>query len=335
MPQQPILSIILPVYNSEEYIEETISSILHQSFRDFELIIIDDFSSDKSPEVIKSFKDPRIIYVRNEVNLQLIKTLNRGIELCHGKYIARIDSDDVCLPNRFEYQIKYLDKHPEVGMVGCLPIIINENGLVKHKSRHFIATEYSACKFACFFENQFVHPSIMVRSELLRDFKYSEAPCSLHMEDRELWCRMFLAGVKMSNLPNYLLKYRVHSGSICDTNRGEQTTNAQVIAHNYFKQYFRESIDVGLYFEAFNESIPFAKAIKKRSLMLRMYRVFVRTEKCSISQRLQIAEWMGKYLMEEIRTLPFSQKLLFLLTSNWKLWVGFFKVFVFMSRTFI
>lgn len=331
----PLLSVILPVYNSENFIKETISSILEQSFKDFELIIIDDCSSDQSPEIIKSFNDQRINYFQNETNLKLIKTLNRGVELAKGKYIARMDSDDICLPNRFECQVEYLENHPEIGMAGCLPIIIDENGHIIHKSRHFIATSHMACKFACFFENQFVHSSVIFRSEVIKDFKYSEVPYSLHMEDRELWCRMFLADIKMANMSKYLLKYRIHSGSICDSNKVEQTINALTIAINYFKHYFHGDIDAKLYEDARNCVSPMDKAIKTRMLIFKMYDVFTQREGCNFYQKLQIMEWIAKFLLEEMRPCASTQKVQFLLTSNWKIWLGIVQTIFFMLRALI
>ena len=103
-----LISVILPAYNAEQYIKESIDSILTQSLRDFELIIINDGSLDKTEDLILSYSDNRIIYIKNEKNLGLIKTLNKGVSYAKGSYIVRMDADDVCMPNRFEKQVEFL-----------------------------------------------------------------------------------------------------------------------------------------------------------------------------------------------------------------------------------
>ena len=116
----PKVSVLMPVYNTkEEYLREAIESILNQTFTDFEFIIINDGSTNNAEEVIKSYKDSRIKYYRQE-NHGLIYTLNYGLSLCNGEYIARMDSDDISLPFRFEKQIEVLDKNPNIGIVGGL-----------------------------------------------------------------------------------------------------------------------------------------------------------------------------------------------------------------------
>ena len=103
MNKRPTVTVLMPAYNAEKFIRDSIDSVLSQTYSDFELLIINDGSTDKTEEIILSYKDHRIVYVKNEVNLKLIKTLNKGIDLAKGKFIARIDSDDVINPDRIEY----------------------------------------------------------------------------------------------------------------------------------------------------------------------------------------------------------------------------------------
>ena len=112
MTSNPIISVIMPVYNCEKYLKESIDSVLSQTFRDFELIIINDGSDDGSKDIILSYKDERIVYIENEKNLKIIETLNKGIAAARGKYLARMDSDDRCLSHRLERQFEYLESNP-------------------------------------------------------------------------------------------------------------------------------------------------------------------------------------------------------------------------------
>src|SRR5574344_639787 len=112
----PKISVVMPVYNTDEtFLRESIESILNQSFKDFEFIIINDGSTNNAEDVILSYKDERIRYYKNDINLKLIKTLNRGLLLAEGEYIARMDSDDISLPTRFQTQVEFLGKNPNIG----------------------------------------------------------------------------------------------------------------------------------------------------------------------------------------------------------------------------
>ncbi len=122
----PTISVVMPVYNGAKYLKEAIESVLNQSFKDFELILINDGSTDSSESIIKSFDEPRIVYLNNGGNLGLSKSFNKGIIAAKGTYIARMDADDVSLPNRFEIQLDYLDTHPNIGVIGTNIILINE-----------------------------------------------------------------------------------------------------------------------------------------------------------------------------------------------------------------
>ncbi|MFT5919102.1 MAG: glycosyltransferase involved in cell wall biosynthesis, partial [Granulosicoccus sp.] len=128
MNEIPLVTVLLPVYNAEKFLEQAIRSVLDQTFTEFEFLIINDGSTDRSEEIIVSFNDSRIRYIKNETNLKLIKTLNKGIEFASGKYIARMDADDISLPTRFEQQVALLEKQPEIGVCGTNCIIFTTKG---------------------------------------------------------------------------------------------------------------------------------------------------------------------------------------------------------------
>lgn len=221
----PKLSVILPAYNAEKFLKESIDSVLSQTFSDFELIILNDGSSDCTEDIILSYTDDRIRYIKNEQNLKLIKTLNKGIDNARGQYIARMDADDICLPRRFEEEIDYLDKHSDIAVVSCYPININEEGVYIGKTTYFCVTRPLPCKFVSMFESSICHPSCMMRADSIRKYMYNDTPKFLHIEAFELWNRMFRNGERGYMIPKYLLKYRDNSTSVCHVNNGEQEEN--------------------------------------------------------------------------------------------------------------
>ena len=123
---QPKISVVMPAYNAENYIREAIDSILAQTFRDFEFLIIDDGSTDHTVEIIRSYSDSRIRLYQNERNMGVAATLNRGLDLARGEYIARMDADDISLPERFAKQAAYMDAHPDVAVCGSNIILFSE-----------------------------------------------------------------------------------------------------------------------------------------------------------------------------------------------------------------
>ena len=134
----PLVTVLMPVYNGEKYLKEAIESILNQTFKDFEFLIINDGSTDNSVKIIQSFNDLRIRLIHNESNIGLIKTLNKGLKLSNGKYIARMDCDDVSLPKRLSVQINFMEKHPEIGVCGSWVKIIGleQKFINKYPQKH-------------------------------------------------------------------------------------------------------------------------------------------------------------------------------------------------------
>ena len=209
----PAVSVILPAYNCEKHIGKAIQSVLQQSLADFELIIINDGSIDKTETIILQFIDPRIIYIKNPENKGLIHTLNRAIELVNGKYTARMDADDICLPERLAKQKEYLDTHNETTMVATTVSYIDENGNDKgiwQLDREMITPDLIRNKMP--FENCIAHPSIMIRSEVLKKLKYN--PRQVNIEDFDLWLRLLNRNNVIDKINEPLLLYRMHADSI-------------------------------------------------------------------------------------------------------------------------
>jgi len=132
---EPKVTVLMPVYNGERYLNEAVDSILGQTFTDFEFLIIDDASTDKTPEILRSYDDPRIRVVTNEENLGLSKSLNKGLALARGEFIARMDADDVSYPYRLQVQHEFMTQHPGAGVIGSWAEYIDRKGEIVHRYR--------------------------------------------------------------------------------------------------------------------------------------------------------------------------------------------------------
>lgn len=204
----PIVTVLLPVYNAERYIALAIESILKQSFRDFELLIINDGSTDSSIEIIRSFKDERIRLVTNETNLKLIATLNKGIQLARGRYIARMDADDISLPDRLQKQVDFMESHPNVGVCGAWFEPLELPGkAVKYPERD------ENIRIMMLYQTPFCHPVVMLRKEVMVQQSIFFSPDFIHGEDYEMWVRLS-SFTRFANIPEVLLQYRSHQSSV-------------------------------------------------------------------------------------------------------------------------
>lgn len=209
----PAISVIFPAYNCEIFLARAIKSVLEQSFTDFEFIIINDGSTDNTEFIILSFPDSKIVYLKNEKNKGLIFSLNRGIEIARGKYIVRMDADDICLPQRFEIQKIFLDTHPETAVVASTIRFIDENG----ETTGFWPLDqetlnHEQIRRVMLKENCIAHPSVMGRTEIFKKYKYKDY--QKNIEDYDLWLRMLSRGLRIEKIAEPLLLYRVHSNSI-------------------------------------------------------------------------------------------------------------------------
>lgn len=202
---QPLVSVLLPVYNGAEYLTAAIESILSQTYQNFELIIINDGSHDDSAKIISQFGDSRIRAYRQN-NQGLAASLNRAIQLAQGKYLARQDQDDLSLPQRFQRQVEFLESYEEWGMVGTWAKILSKNKTVPKLHSH--PSESSVLKFELLFDNPFVHSSMMIRKVVFDCVGlYSTDKARQPPEDYELWSRV-ARKFKVANIPEVLHIYR-------------------------------------------------------------------------------------------------------------------------------
>lgn len=216
---QPIVSVVMPVYNGEPYLKKAVESILKQTFNDFEFIIIDDGSTDNSWEILKAYaaQDSRVVLSRNPENIKLIKTLNKGLSLARGEHIARMDADDISLPERLARQVAYLQRHPEVGLLGTGYYRLYPDG--QRELRQPPSTN-TGLRWRLLFGTPMCHASVMFRRRLFEtgEFNYHPFP---HVEDYELFSRL-LKYTCAASLPNPFYIVRMHQNSICATHSEEQ-----------------------------------------------------------------------------------------------------------------
>ncbi|GAB6524505.1 glycosyltransferase family 2 protein [Bacillus cereus] len=218
------VTVLMPVYNGEKYLKESVDSILNQTFKDFELLIINDGSTDNSMEILRSYNDSRIRIITNEQNLRLIKTLNKGIDLATGKYIARMDCDDIANPRRLEIQINYMEKHPDVAVCGTGVKVIGQ----KRKPWQ-ISGSSDLIRNCLYVRSCIIHPSVMMRTEFLKQNNIYYDLNYLHAEDYELFQRLSEKH-KVINLENPLLNYRWSETSISKVHASDQEIMAAKIS---------------------------------------------------------------------------------------------------------
>lgn len=225
----PKISVIMPLYNGEKYLKEAIDSILNQTYSDFELLLINDASTDSTETIINSYHDYRIVYIKNEENLGLIKTLNKGLDLAKGEFIARMDQDDISLPERFEKQIAILEKNPEIGVCGTWFTLFRENQkdwAVEHPESN------DSIKIGLLTSCLIGHPTVMMRKKAIANHKYdTDYQAS---EDYELWTRLIRI-TQFYNIQESLLQYRFHDTNMSVLENSVQVTNTKIITGNQLK----------------------------------------------------------------------------------------------------
>jgi glycosyltransferase involved in cell wall biosynthesis len=202
MKNTPICSVVMAVYNGEETLNEAIDSILNQTFKEFEFIIVNDASNDETESIIKSYNDPRIKYIKNDENKFLGPSLNEGIKIAKGKYIVRMDADDISYPYRIERQFKFMEENPEVGIAGSWGDVF---GLISGELIY--ETDDLNIKLKLLYQFHIIHPSIIIRSDLVFKNKLFYHPSLQHSEDYDLFVRAFKL-TKFANINQKLIKYR-------------------------------------------------------------------------------------------------------------------------------
>lgn len=220
----------MPVYNVSAFVTEAVKSILNQTYTDFELLIINDGSTDKTWDEVLKITDKRILLVENEKNIGLANTLNRGVELARGKYIARMDGDDISMPDRLEKQYKLLENNPDIDICGAgYEFFGSRNYKVIYPEKHEnikIGLFFGCCMIIPLFRR-----SSIIESNLRYDQQYFPA------EDYRFWTECITKGLKMYNIPDVLFRYRMHPSQVSEviTNQPQITVQVRTL---YFRSLF-------------------------------------------------------------------------------------------------
>ena len=242
--KSPKISVIMAVHDGEAYLSLAVESILKQSFKDFEFIIVDDASSDQSPDILEEFvqKDGRIIPLKNDEQLGLARSLNKALGLAKGKYIARMDADDISYPERFAQQLCFLEAYPEIILLGCSVDVIGEYGEFK---REVIGpSDPAMLRWNLLLGNAaaVVHPTAMWRAVEMKEFGlYADLPTS---QDLELFSRLFeIEPFPIDNLKSILLAYREHDKNISHANAAMQFEVSNRIRIENIKNYLGVNLE--------------------------------------------------------------------------------------------
>lgn len=232
----PRVSILMPVFNVAPYLREAMDSILNQTYKDFELIVLNDCSPDNSEEILDTYSDERIVRYRGQQNVGLANVLNIGIEMARGEYIARMDSDDISLPQRMEKQVAYLDNHPTVDLVSAGMKRFGASQEVMIRSSDIEDVKFNALSYS-----PVLHASSMWRKkQFLKNglfYRQEMVPA----EDYDLWTRALACGLTLINMQEVLYLYRTHSSQVTSVNKDWSVVN--VVQLKYIKTIFPGTTD--------------------------------------------------------------------------------------------
>jgi len=292
----------MSVYNGERHLREAIESILNQTFTDFEFIIIDDGSSDGSLNIIRSYEDPRIKLICNTKNIGLTDSLNIGVRIARGTFIARMDADDISLPTRFEEQIVYLKKNPGISILGTDVQLINHKGdIIRRKNNPLFPTRPNLISWTLFFRSCVNHPTVMARKNVYEkiggyrtSFRYAQ--------DYDLWLRA-AEEHSISNIPRELVKLRKHSESLSKKYINEQEQHVLSAVSQAISSFLQISVkenDVRLIRDK-NHIGSKENVYSSILLVYKLYRSFIIRKHTSLLEKFSITIHMSKLIGRTIR----------------------------------
>lgn len=298
---KPKISVIMSVYNGETYLEEAIDSVVNQTFKEWELVIINDCSTDSTAEILARYaqKDERIKVHTNEINLRLPTSLNKAISLCEGKYIARMDADDICLPKRLEKQYKFMEENSDITLSSCRFMTV-KNGVYASGGAGG-RVDNDALHAMLLVSNPILHPGVIAKAEAMKKYCYDTTlTCT---EDLELWTRMAMNNEKIEILPECLLIYRLHDKQITSTTLERQHTEVLKIQNKHYASrlevmdentanfyisgvYFKENADIEnfLNYAKWLRSVT-KKNYKKDAINYALFEILAEYKRCGVSKR--------------------------------------------------
>lgn len=258
------VTVLMPVYNAECYLREAIESIIDQTFAGYKFLIINDGSTDNSENIIQSFDDGRIQYIKHERNRGLIATLNEGFELATSEYIVRMDADDISLLQRIERQVAFMDLNPDIAISGTWLSVINSGHVIAHPRKT------DECKIKLLKDTVLGHPSVILRRAAVNKSEIKFSTDSLHAEDYRFWVDAAIAGLKIANIPEVLVEYRVHDEQVSALGYMQQRETGNKIKLSYGQKFFNDLIadKTDLYMNLVNGSVTTFTDLKKAELLV-------------------------------------------------------------------
>jgi glycosyltransferase involved in cell wall biosynthesis len=298
----PIVTVLMPVYNTEKYLKEAIDSILNQTLGDFEFIIIDDASTDASVSIVQSYIDSRIKLVIKPQNTGYTTSLNMGLEMAKGKYIARMDSDDISVLDRFEKQVVFMEEHDDVAVCGSWFKCIGTNEVIQHPATN------DAIKVAFLSYCAIGHPTVMLRNSFLKEHHLIYNTDMEPAEDYDLWCRIVRIG-KLANIPEVLLQYRLHNSQVSSLRGAKQRhisnqvkmslLNLLILKPTFFQGYSIYEIEEIInskksFFEQINNRLKYLEKLELLNDIQQHFSVSL-FKKFSMNQKVY---WVKFYLLD-------------------------------------
>lgn len=227
----PTITVLMPAYNPGVHFGDAVRSILSQRFTDFELLILDDGTQDGSLDILDAIPDPRIRLIRNPRNLGLVETLNLGLREARGRYIARMDADDVAHPDRLGHQLAFMQARPDVAITGTWSRTIGEG--IKSWETHY-PTEHADIVCHMLFNTGLTHPTVMLDNQQMLQHGLTYDAANPHAEDYDLWTRAAQV-IRLANLPEVLLDYRVHATQVSSSHQQAQKQSARRIRESLIR----------------------------------------------------------------------------------------------------
>lgn len=299
----PAVSVLMTVYNREKYLSEAVESILNQTFTDFEFVIVDDGSTDRSLAILKKFAklDKRIILLQNETNQGIVKSVTTGIHNCHGQFIARMDSDDVSLPTRLKKEYEYLTAHPKISAVGTGFEFMDQEG-IKTGGYVIRPVDPIQTRYEMYYHCMLHNPTTMSRSDFYKLFNERNLErTNVANADYAFWMRKNSTCL-YSNIPEKLFLYRLHPGRISSTHMTPQRDTAVTAS----KLAFEELLGRNISFDSI-KSFYFSERVEEKNprivkqgikIMVKGYKRFLRTNTTTAVQRSEIQ----KFTYEKVKS---------------------------------
>lgn len=308
----PQVSVLMSVYNGAKYLREAVDSILQQTFGDFEFIIVDDGSTDMTPDILDSYADPRFVRLRNPQNIGLTRSLNRGLEVVRGQYIARMDADDIAMPQRLAQQVEYMNAHREIGLLcGDIRLIDADGQLLNGgKSVYPQGATHHFLTWSLLWINPIPHMTVMLRKSVLDVHGLTYLPEYNTAEDHELWGRLGRY-TRLLRLPEVWAQHRIVATSVSRSRRAEQLATQYRVVAREIKTLLGEDAPEDalktLFEMIYHEQMRTRCFADAAAVIAAAYRAYLSRRLTPIEQRQIQGEAVG-YLLKLARLAPLRQR---------------------------